>query len=82
MPRSPPSKTLAPQLRRLAAPALVVAGEDDAPCVAAAHALVAALPRARLVVVPGAAHVVNLERPEAFNAALLAFLEEEVFAAA
>jgi len=77
----PAVEELAPALRRLEVPALVVAGEADAPSVAAAHALAAALPRARLVVIPGAAHVVNLERPEAFNAALLAFLDEEVFAA-
>jgi pimeloyl-ACP methyl ester carboxylesterase len=31
------------------------------------------------VVVAGAGHVVNLEQPEAFNAALLGFLAEEVF---
>ena len=78
----PAVEDLAPALRRLEIPALVVAGEDDAPSVAAAHALAAALPRARLVVVPGAGHVVNLERPEAFNAALLGFLSEQVFASA
>jgi pimeloyl-ACP methyl ester carboxylesterase len=70
---------LAPELRHLDLPALIVAGEDDSPSVATGRELAAVLPRARLVVVPGAGHVVNLERPEAFNAALFAFLAEAVF---
>jgi 3-oxoadipate enol-lactonase len=41
--------------------------------------LAAALPRARLVVVAGAGHVVNLQQPEAFNTALLGFLADDVF---
>jgi pimeloyl-ACP methyl ester carboxylesterase len=58
-------------------PALIVAGEADAPSVAteAAAAVPARTARRR----PGAGHIVNLERPEAFHAALFAFLAEEVF---
>jgi pimeloyl-ACP methyl ester carboxylesterase len=78
----PSVEELAPALRRFERPALIVAGEADAPSVSAGKALAAALPRARLVVVAGAGHVVNLERPEAFNQALIAFLGEEVFPAA
>lgn len=68
-----PVESLLPALRRLEVPALVVVGEDDAPSRAPSEAL-AALPRAELVVVPGAGHVVNLAQPAAFNEALLAFL--------
>jgi pimeloyl-ACP methyl ester carboxylesterase len=75
----PGVETLAPELRRVAVPVLVVAGEGDASSLAASRTLARALPRARLVVVAGAGHVVNLEQPEAFNAALLGFLAEEVF---
>ncbi len=78
----PSVEELAPALRRLEAPVLIVVGERDASSLAASRALAALLPRARFVVVPDAGHVVNLQRPEAFNAALLAFLAEEVFAAA
>ena len=78
----PAVEALAPELRRFERPVLLVAGQRDAPSVAASQALAAALPRARLVVVPDAGHVVNLERPAAFNAALLGFLAEEVFAKA
>jgi len=77
----PAVETLAPGLRRLALPVLLISGEQDAPSVAASRALAAELPRARLVVVPQAGHVVNLAQPQAFDAALLAFLAEEVFAA-
>jgi pimeloyl-ACP methyl ester carboxylesterase len=72
----PSAQELAPQLARLGRPALIVAGETDAPSIATSGALAAALPGARPVVVEGAGHVVNLQRPEAFNAVLLAFLEE------
>ena len=36
--------------------------------------MAAAIPRARLDVIPGAGHLANLEDPGAFNAALRAFL--------
>jgi pimeloyl-ACP methyl ester carboxylesterase len=65
---------LSPQLGSLQQPALIVAGETDAPSVTTSRALAAALPRARLEIIPGAGHVVNLQRADAFNAALLGFL--------
>jgi pimeloyl-ACP methyl ester carboxylesterase len=34
-----------------------------------------ALPKGELVVLPGAAHLSNLEVPELFNAAVIGFLE-------
>ena len=75
----PAVEDLAPRLVTLDLPALIVAGEADAASVATGRELAVALPRARLVLVAGAGHVVNLERPEAFKAALLAFLAEEAF---
>jgi 2-succinyl-6-hydroxy-2,4-cyclohexadiene-1-carboxylate synthase len=57
---------MAPLWRRLAAldlPAAVVAGERDTRYVALGERLAATLPRARLVVVPGAGHAVHLEAP-------------------
>ena len=58
-------------------PALVVTGEEDGlipPTEAEAMAM--ALPRARLVRIPGAGHLPPLERPDEFDRELLAFLEE------
>ncbi len=64
---------LAADLSRLALPALVVVGERDSPSLEPSRQLAALLPDSELVVVPGAGHVVNLARPEAFNEALLGF---------
>lgn len=58
-------------------PTLVMVGSEDrvAPP-AAARAMAAAIPGARLVVLDGAGHISNLEAPQAFNAALAAFLDD------
>jgi 2-succinyl-6-hydroxy-2,4-cyclohexadiene-1-carboxylate synthase len=63
------------RLGRVTAPALIVAGADDAPYVAFAARLAATLPNARVAIVPGAGHSVHLERPEAFAALLTAHLD-------
>ncbi len=70
----PPVAERAGELARIAAPTLVVAGGADAPSLPACRELAAALPDARLAVVPDAGHVVNLARPAEFNAALEDFL--------
>ena len=62
------------QLARLAAPVLVIAGDQDAASLPAARELAAGLPGARLEVVAGAGHVVNLAQPERVNALLREFL--------
>jgi pimeloyl-ACP methyl ester carboxylesterase len=62
-------------LTRLPVPALVVVGTDDEfTPVPDAEAMHAALPSSTLEVIEGAAHLPNLERPKAFNAALERFL--------
>ncbi|WP_431963310.1 alpha/beta fold hydrolase [Actinacidiphila sp. bgisy160] len=56
-------------------PTLIVVGREDVYTpVAEAEAMHAAVRGSRLVVVEGAGHLPNLERPEEFNAALLRFL--------
>lgn len=66
---------LADATRRLRLPALVVVGEhDEATPVASAEALRDAIPGARLVVLPGAAHIPTVEQPEAVTEALRGFL--------
>jgi 2-succinyl-6-hydroxy-2,4-cyclohexadiene-1-carboxylate synthase len=52
------------RLRALTMPATVVAGERDTKYVALAERLAAALPDARLVVIPGAGHALHLEAPD------------------
>ena len=72
----PPVAERRAELARVAAPTLVVAGALDAASLAPSRALAAAIPGARLEVVPDAGHVVNLAQPEAFGALLDAFLAE------
>jgi 2-succinyl-6-hydroxy-2,4-cyclohexadiene-1-carboxylate synthase len=58
------------RLGDLAMPVVVLAGELDAKYVALGERLVAALPAATLVVVPGAGHALALEAPAAVAAAI------------
>ena len=64
-------------LRDVEVPALVVVGDEDALSPPAeAESMVAALPDARLVVVPQAGHLSAVEAPEAFLGAVGAFLAD------
>jgi 3-oxoadipate enol-lactonase len=61
-----------PQVRP---PTLVVSGEHDKqPLPAAARAMAEKIPGAQFTLIPDAGHLVNLEQPAAFNAAVRAFL--------
>ncbi len=63
-------------LTRVAVPALVVVGRDDEYTpVSDAEGMHARLPDSELVVIEGAAHMPNLERPREFDKALGAFLD-------
>ncbi|MEU4744589.1 alpha/beta fold hydrolase [Actinosynnema sp. NPDC023658] len=62
-------------LARTAVPALVVVGEEDEYTpVAVAQRMHSTIPGAALVVIPGAGHLPNLERPEEFTDAVERFL--------
>lgn len=63
------------RLATISQPALVVVGsEDSGTPVAAAEAIQQRIAGARLVVIPGAAHLTNVEQAETFNRILLDFL--------
>jgi pimeloyl-ACP methyl ester carboxylesterase len=63
------------RLEEIHAPTLVIAGEADRTVpYAAMEELAARIRGARLVGIPGAAHISNMERPQEFNRALLEFL--------
>jgi 3-oxoadipate enol-lactonase len=63
-------------LAELAVPAWVVVGADDVfTPVSDAESMHAQLPDSTLTVIPAAGHMPNLEYPDAFNTALLAFVE-------
>jgi pimeloyl-ACP methyl ester carboxylesterase len=58
-------------------PTLVIAGERDPAAPAAVMEKMASrIPGSAYVLLAGAGHLANLERPQAFNAALLAFLQQ------
>jgi 2-succinyl-6-hydroxy-2,4-cyclohexadiene-1-carboxylate synthase len=59
----------------ITAPTLVIAGAED-PVRARAEEVAAAIPGARLALVPGAGHAPHLERPDRFHALLFDFLTE------
>jgi 3-oxoadipate enol-lactonase len=64
------------RLTKVSAPTLVIAGADDAATpVGHAELLAQRIPGAELVVVSGAAHLANLERPEAVTHAIRRHLE-------
>lgn len=64
-----------PMLAGVTVPTLVITGEEDELIpVEESRRMAAAIPGARLVIVPGAGHLANIEQPEAFNAELSSFL--------
>jgi 3-oxoadipate enol-lactonase/4-carboxymuconolactone decarboxylase len=64
------------ELRGFTKPTLILSGAKDRTTPAAsAHELVALLPHCDEVVLPDCAHMMPYEQPDAFTAALLAFLE-------
>jgi pimeloyl-ACP methyl ester carboxylesterase len=66
---------VADRLGEVAAPTLVLAGEEDVEDVHRLAALLAgSIPGAVSATIPGAAHVPNVERPAAFDAVVLDFL--------
>ncbi|MDG9673907.1 3-oxoadipate enol-lactonase [Micromonospora sp. DH14] len=69
---------LRPDLGRVAAPTLVIAGADD-PATPVSHAreIVGRIPQARLAVVDAAAHLANVEQPEQVCRLLLRHFDEE-----
>jgi pimeloyl-ACP methyl ester carboxylesterase len=73
--QQPPVAAMRGELAALRAPTLIVVGSEDAPSRRASDALAAGLPQARLVVVPGSGHVVNLQKPDEVSAAMHEFVD-------
>jgi 3-oxoadipate enol-lactonase len=65
------------RLGEIKMPALIMVGGNDQPdCIDIASILTMGIPKAKQVTIPGAAHIVNMQKPEAFNSAVLDFLKE------
>lgn len=56
-------------------PSIVVVGSEDTPFLAASDYMAAKIPGAKKAVIEGAGHAANIDKPEAFNAAILGFLD-------
>jgi 3-oxoadipate enol-lactonase len=68
---------LTDRLSAIRVPTLILVGEDDPGTpVAASRAIHERIPGSELVILPSAAHLSNLEQAEAFNRALLTFLQQ------
>jgi 3-oxoadipate enol-lactonase len=74
-PLSPPA---AGRLAEIRCPTLVLVGDRDLPHILEiAGVLDRDIARAELITIPGAGHILNLDAPEAFNAALGSFLTND-----
>jgi len=70
-----PKINLTSRLKEIRCPTVIIVGkEDPGTPVAMAEEIHQAMPGSRLVVIPAAAHLANLEQPDAFNQALAQFL--------
>jgi 3-oxoadipate enol-lactonase len=65
-----------PSLSSIGVPTLILVGERDVTTPpSASEAMHAKIPQSEIYLIPGAAHMSNLENPKAFNERLLAFLQ-------
>lgn len=62
-------------LPNITVPTLVLAGANDTPFLGATDYMSAKIPGATQVIIPEAGHASNIDQPEAFNEAVIAFLE-------
>lgn len=69
-------------LPNIKVPSLIVVGSKDFPFLGASDYMAAKIPGARKVVIDGAGHAANIDRPEAFNRAIMAFLNDEPYRSA
>jgi pimeloyl-ACP methyl ester carboxylesterase len=75
------SWSVANRLGEIHCPTLVIAADEDYTPVEFKETYVARMPQAELKIIKQARHYTNVERPEQFNKALMAFLEQQPAAA-
>jgi pimeloyl-ACP methyl ester carboxylesterase len=64
------------ELKGIAAPVLLLVGDEDEPCLDVNLWMKRLMPTARLAVLPGSGHAINLEEPELFNLLTEQFIAE------
>jgi pimeloyl-ACP methyl ester carboxylesterase len=65
------------RLKKIQQKTLIIAGADDRNFIDASNRLAQDIPNSEMVILEGAGHMVNLEKPEEFNRAVLGFLDME-----
>jgi pimeloyl-ACP methyl ester carboxylesterase len=74
--RRPSLYDLVDQMRRMTTPALVMAGDEDEPCLEASILLKRNIPTAGLAILPRTGHALNLEEPGLFNSLVAEFFHQ------
>jgi pimeloyl-ACP methyl ester carboxylesterase len=64
------------ELAGIAAPVLLLVGDEDEPCLDVNLWMKRLMPTARLGLLPGSGHAINLEEPELFNLLVEQFIAE------
>jgi len=72
--RRPSLYDLTDEMKTITAPALIMTGDEDFPCIEPSFLMKRHIVTAGLVVMPNAGHAINLEDPAAFNRHLAEFL--------
>ncbi|MGH8674919.1 MAG: alpha/beta fold hydrolase [Burkholderiales bacterium] len=74
--RRPSLYALTEEMKRIAAPTLILAGDEEEPCLEACLLMKRCIPRAGLAILPKSGHAINLEEPALFNRLLEDFLHQ------
>ena len=74
--RRPSLYDLTAEMARISVPALIMAGDEEEPCLEACLLMKRCIPTAGLVVLPRSGHGINLEEPALFNQALEHFFHQ------
>ncbi len=74
--RRPSFYDLTAEMARTEVPALIMAGDEEEPCLEVNLLMKRTLPGAALVVLPRSGHAINLEEPTLFNQALADFFHQ------
>lgn len=74
--RRPSLYALTDEMARIRVPVLIVAGDEEEPCLEACLLMKRCIPSAGLAILPRSGHAINLEEPAAFNALLEDFFHQ------
>ncbi|HEV8094193.1 MAG TPA: alpha/beta hydrolase [Burkholderiales bacterium] len=74
--RRPSLYALIEEMKRIPTPTLILAGDEEEPCLEACLLMKRCIPKAGLAILPKSGHAINLEEPALFNRLLEDFLHQ------